>query len=153
MKYINLTQGKQAIIDDEDFERVNQYKWYAYKVKKSLTFYARRSSRGHTIHLHRFILNIIDNKIRLDHKNRNGLDNRKENLRIADQSQNMINYVRKNKTGYRGVSQRGNTYFANLEIKGKDIFLGNFKTAQEAALAYNRGAIKHFGEFAILNKI
>src|SRR3990167_5487837 len=105
MRKIKLTQGMVATVDDEDFEWLNYYKWYAVKPHRSNTFYAVTKIGRKTTYIHRLIINTPANKI-TDHKNRNGLDNRKINLRICDYSDNFHNaIVRKNcKSGLKGVS-------------------------------------------------
>lgn len=151
LKHINLTQGKVAIVDDEDFEELNKYKWCYLNAG-----YACRESSGKMILMHRDINKTPNNKI-TDHINGNGLDNRKVNLRTCTTSENAMNSKTNliNTSGYRGVSKdnvRG-TYRATIKKLDKAIFLGRFKTANEAALAYNKAAIELFGEFARLNEI
>src|SRR3990167_4081188 len=105
MKFIKLTQGKFVLVDDEDFEWLNQYKWYCQKALSN-RFYARGQAGKNkkTIFMHRFILNIND-KRRIDHMNGDSLDNRKSNLRICTQQQNLFNkkMYKNNKSGYKGV--------------------------------------------------
>lgn len=108
MKVIALTKNKEAIVDDDDFIRVSQYKWRA-QYKRGL-WYARscrkiiksRNGKPTHLYLHRFILNAPAGSV-IDHKSGNGLDNRKENLRFCTYTQNQAN-SRLRKDGYRGVS-------------------------------------------------
>ena len=93
MKKIKLTQGKFALVDDEDFERVSQYKWTAEKCSKSENYYAR--NRTINAKMHRLIMGVCKSKLVVDHVNHRTLDNRKENLRVCTQKQNLRN--RKNK--------------------------------------------------------
>jgi hypothetical protein len=156
MKQITLSQGKIAIVDDEDFERVNQFKWFAKKDEN--TWYARRTVRidgkRKNIHLHTFIMNTALGFV-VDHKNHNGLDNRKENLRLCSKSQNQHNQkLRQGGTSqYKGVCWHKNKrcYFARIVIAGKQKHLGSFTDEVEAAKAYDEAAKEHFGEFAHLN--
>lgn len=168
MKEIQLTQNKFALVDDEDFEEINKYKWFAIKNKN--TYYAERYNKSETgpkhIKMHRQILNITDSKILGDHINMNGLDNQKSNLRIANKTQNGSN--RKSKPGstskYLGVSLTTKYWYVNKEkractawratirINGIQTHLGHFKEEIEAAKAYNEMAIKIHGEYANLNK-
>lgn len=164
-KVIKLTLGKFAIVDDEDFEWLNQWKWYAAKGRR--TFYVYRGvysskpGKRTTIRMHRAILGIIDPNIFVDHKDRNGLNNKRDNLRLATDAQNKTN--RESTKGatskYLGVflviqKYKEKTYrywVAQISKYDKNIHLGYFKTEQEAALAYNKAAIKLHGEFANLN--
>lgn len=157
-----LTQGKVALIDDEDFDYLNQWKWFA--IKDSNTYYAGRSvkstsgnSRQNIITLHRFIMKCKfgDGKI-IDHKDRNGLNNQKSNLRFATYSQNSQNKKSK-KNGsskYLGVSfsKRKKLWEVRIKVNGKNKRIGYFKLEKEAAKVYNREAIIAYNEFANLNK-
>lgn len=158
MAEINLTQGKTALIDDEDFESLSKFKWHAYKNRNK--WYAKRAlpkngkhDKQHGVKMHRVILNVSDSKTQVDHINGNGLDNRKENLRPATIAQNTQNRDRtvKNKSGYKGVRQRGKKWTATIAWNGKQYYIGTFKTKEEAAKAYDTAALKIFGEFARLN--
>lgn len=156
MRKIKLTQGKYAIVDDEDYERVSQYKWYANRIGSNI--YAVRSEGGRVnrkfIFLHRFIIDAPKNSM-VDHINRNGLDCRRENLRFATKSQNMRNRGpnANNSSGFKGVSWDGKRrkWQANITIQGKQIGLGRYETAREAAHAYDDAARKYHGEFAWTN--
>lgn len=152
MAYIQLTQGKRAIVDEEDFEKLSQYSWVYHSKGYAHTTVRLKSGRRTTVKMHRMILN-APKGIQVDHENLDGLDNRKSNLRLATQSQNMMNrkVQKNNKSGYKGVNFRGFTYRARIQVEGKLIRLGNFKTAVEAARAYDTKAKESFGEFANLN--
>ena len=160
MKEIQLTQGKVALVDDEDFEYLNQWKWQANK-KKSKKFYAWRGKkidgRYRMIYLHRFLLKLTDKKIFVDHVNMDTLDNRKENLRICTHSQNQMNKNKnsRNSLGYKGITydKRVNRYYASITLDKKTFYLGGYIDPIDAAKAYNKAAIKFFGEFAKLNEI
>lgn len=171
MKKIHLTQDKYAIVDDDDFDWLNQWKWYAVcKSKSRHLWYACRSVTVgyHWIgkrkkfnqkkqYMHRIVLN--NPELFVDHINRDGLDNRKCNLRICDCSQNMGNQAKmKGKNKYKGVCSAGNGWFkASIKCKDKtnnqQIIIGKFKTEEQEALAYNEYAIKFFGEFARINEV
>lgn len=152
MKEIKLSkQGKHqgryvAIVDDEDFERLNEYNWFYTKGRA-----CRVENRKH-IAMHNEIMNTPIGK-EIDHINRNALDNRKVNLRICTRQQNICNEVRKNKSGLRGVHfrDRKKPWVAYITVKRKQINLGSFNTEKEAAIVYDKKAKELFGEFATLN--
>lgn len=164
MKTIPLTRGKVALVDDEDFQRISQHCWYAMKNRRAVgTWYAARNSSikdgpRYKILMHREILGLSNPKVRPDHRDNDGLNNQKYNLRIATHQQNQWNQKKKKinaASPYRGVclhKQRGKWY-ARIRINGKDTSLGLFASEIEAARAYNAAALKHHGPFASLNPI
>lgn len=131
------------IVDIEDFERYSDYKFY------TASGYVCVAPETQKVLLHRLI---VDFEI-VDHINRNKLDNRKANLRSATHGQNMINSgLRKdNKSGYKGVYLNNKSYEVQITSNGKRVYIGVYKTAVEAALAYDEAAKKYHGEFAYLN--
>lgn len=156
-KTIQLTQNKVALIDDEDFDFLNQWKWYFnYNyAKRTLNLkkqkFEKRKSK--IIYMHRVIVNAQNGQI-IDHINGNTLDNRKSNLRVCTHSQNLQNS--KIKTGkYKGVSwhKSSNKWLAKIGGTNSRIHIGLFSSKEEAALAYNEAALKYYGEFARLNEI
>jgi len=155
-KEIKLTQGKVAIVDDEKFEFLNQWKWYAIFIK--VRWYATRTSATKEgrkqLYMHRIIMNPPPN-LETDHIDHDGLNNRKTNLRLVTRSQNNQNRMkRKNKSSqYKGVRWYPNTekWKAEIQINGHQIHLGYFITEHEAALVYNEKAKELFGVFANLN--
>lgn len=156
MKYIPLTQGKFAIVDDEDYEELSKYKWHLSKLS---IFYARKtrkyeSGKFSTISMHRYLLNAQKGMF-VDHINGNGLDNRRSNIRICTQKENNRNMRigKKNKSGYKGVSWATDAqkWRAFIYVEGKNINLGRFSDKEAAAGAYNEAAKKYHGEFASLN--
>jgi len=157
MKEIALTQGKVAIVDDEDYEGLNQWMWYAHACRKK--WYACRTLHKDgeiiTLRMHRLILNTPDNK-ETDHINGNGLDNRRCNLRICNDTENCRNS--KMRTGAKSSSFKGLDWFRHqkkwrvrISVDKKSIFLGYFNDEGEAANAYDEAAKKYHGEFANLN--
>lgn len=156
-KEIPLTQGKVALVDAEDFEYLNQWKWCAYY--SGYTWYAmkkiRIAKKEKDLKMHRLIVNPPDN-MEVDHINGSGLDNRKENLRICTHSQNHMNSRRQsnNTSGYKGVCfyKRVKKWIAYIKYNKKRVHLGYFNAREDAALAYNEAARKYHGEFARLNK-
>lgn len=154
MSEIKLTKGKYALVDDEDFDYLNQFKWYT-----STAGYARRYSRdintkkSKYIYMHRE-LNNTPLGLSTDHINGDTLDNRKCNLRSCTHEQNMLNSG-KHGPGYKGISWavKSNKWDVRITIKRKCVRLGFFSSLEEAIMVYNNAAIKHHGEFARLNEI
>jgi len=158
MKEIPLTQGKFALVDDVDYEWLNQWKWYAHKGGN--TFYALRKAYHNdlrvTIRMHREILGLGRGDPREgDHCNHNGLHNWQDNLRICTRSQNQHNgSPRKNcSSSFKGVNWHKDTHKWQVQItnNGKQKYLGCFTSEVEAAKAYDRKAMELFGEFAHIN--
>jgi len=153
---------KHTIVDDEDFEYLNQWKWtlspQGYAVRRIHTRLGIGEYAGEIIFMHRLTMDCPKNK-NIDHKNGNKVDNRKDNLRLCNQSQNGANSKIRinNTTGYKGVKidkrQPGRPYIAEITVNRKVIYLGGHSTKEEAATSYNRAAIKYFGQFARLNEI
>lgn len=153
MKEITLSQDKVALVDDEDFEYLSQWKWSAYKAKNN-KFYAHRKEFGNkTVIMHRLIMKAKGREVQIDHINNNGLDNRRCNLRLATNSQNGFNKkVRRDSgTGIKGAfyvgQNREKPYVARITINGKRKHLGYFYTAQQAGEAYKNAARELQGEF------
>lgn len=153
MKEIEIGKsGKYFIIDDEDFELVNKYYWHLDRQG-----YVRGVPKNRKlIRLHRLIMNPSKEKV-IDHINRNPLDNRKNNLRICSQVQNMANrsaYIN-NTSGYKGIcfNKKRNKYFTWFAHNKKRIYGGTFTNLSDAIKRYNELALKHNGEFAVLNHL
>lgn len=154
MKRIKLTQGKVALVDDEDYEWLNQWKWYASEGRN--TFYAFRTGqvcgKNTAIQMHREILGLTlyDGK-HTDHIDHNGLNNLKSNLRICTTQQNHYNQnPRKGTSRFKGVCWRKKLkkWSAQIQYKNRQTFLGYFLKEINAALAYDAKARELFGEFA-----
>lgn len=152
-KRIPLSQGKFAIVDDEDFYALSKFKWCAVKMGNS--FYASRNnprgSKPNLVYMHRQIMD--DPKgFDIDHRNRNGLDNRRSNLRVATRAQNGANSRLSiaNKSGVKGVDwmKSSEKWRARIGIRGERRWLGLFDTIEEATLARQRAAKEAWGEFA-----
>ncbi len=164
---IQLTKGKEAIVDKKLFDWLNQYSWCATSSPNGEIFYARTTlfiddpdlgkKRRKYFPMHRLIMGSPKGML-VDHIDRNGLNNRKENLRICTRSQNGMNRIR-NKNGtskYKGVSwcvqpRCISKWYATIRLNGKDKFLGKFLVEEDAARAYDKAALEIFGEFARLN--
>ena len=156
MKKIKLSQGKYALLDDDDYEIISKNKWFL-----GIDGYARRNfymSNGKqgAILMHRQIMNPIKG-MDVDHINHNTLDNRRSNLRIVTRSQNQMNSSsRKNSTSkYKGVfwHKRDCKWVSQIRMNGKLKSLGYFNKETDAAFAYNVKAKELFGEFCYLNKV
>jgi len=154
MKEIKLTQGKVALVDDEDYDYLNQWKWHAVRIRN--TYYASRNSpyingRRKPIRMQWKIISVSKGLV-ADHIDGNGLNNQKSNLRVCTNQQNSFNHKRGiNKSGYKGVGYVDGLVRARICINGKLIHLGMYKNEIEAAKAYDSAAIYYYGEFAKLN--
>ena len=155
-KRIPLTKGQFAIVDAEDYDRLMEHKWHA--VKPSTVWYAVRiaydGKRRKRIRMHRDIMNAPDDK-QVDHINRNGLYNVKNNLRLCTASQNEHNkgINKTNTSGFKGVSwsRQNKRWRVTITDLGKSVHLGYFFCIIKAAAAYDRVAKELFGEFAYTN--
>lgn len=152
-KRIYLSRGKFALVDDEDYPVVSQYKWSydknGYVVRKVV-----KSKRQKKVMLHRFLLDAPDG-MDVDHVNKHKLDNRRRNLRLATRSQNNANSGPKpgSSSIYKGVSwsKRDQRWYSGICIDGQRIHLGTFRNDIDAAKAYDKAAHAAWGEFAFLN--
>jgi hypothetical protein len=158
MKQIPLTRGLFALVSDEDFERVSQRKWFARK--SGSKFYAatwQGNWRSRTmLHLHHLIAGTPKEGNVIDHIDRNGLNCQRNNLRECTGKQNSSNRTGWGKSKYLGVSISNQTngevfWRAFININGKQVYLGQFTTAELAAEAYDKKALETKGGFASLN--
>lgn len=157
---IELTQGEYAIVDLEDVDLINQHIWCT-QIKNHLKYAvtARKNDDGRNtmMFMHQFLLGFPG--VGIDHRNHNGLDNRRQNLRPATDKQNQANQQpRKGKTSrYKGVCRHAtssSSWVASISVNGKATYLGAYPTEEEAALAYNEAAIKFRGsEYTYLNEV
>ena len=130
MVEVKLTNcGEIMICDLEDWNRLKVFCW-----SKGNTGYAEARVNGKTTPFHHLVIDCESGIVR-DHKNRNKIDNRKENLRVVTYSENNSNRHYKNKTGYRGVSKNGSGFSARVFINGKNKYLGTYRTIEEAVKA------------------
>lgn len=158
VKEIPLTQGKVALVDDEDYGLINKYKWFTRKTE--YTCYAVRNSRVHEtnkrrhILMHRMIMKVNQAEM-IDHKNHNGLDNTRSNLRITNRSGNSRNALKQKikSSVFKGVvwCRRSNKWITQIRINGGNKFLGYFSNEELAAKTYDKAAKKYFGEYSCLN--
>lgn len=163
MKTIPLTKGMEAVVDDCDYEHLMQWKWlYTQRVG---TGYAechrtvngkRQTIRMHTLVAERCGLRCGDG-VEVDHRNHDGLDNRRGNLRLATRAQNLANrgLLRNNTSGFKGVcwDRSRKKWLAYIDVAGRRRHLGRFGDRGDAAGAYNEAALKYYGEFACLNPV
>lgn len=142
-------------IDAVSWPLVCSHRWRANKNKHSKTFYAvthvRKADGTRTnLQMHRLLMPDVSE---VDHANRNGLDNRRDNLRAATSSQNGANKEmhRDNTSGFKGVFWNKAKWNAHVRFNNKSVYLGRFDDPVEAARAYDAKALELFGEFARLN--
>lgn len=157
MKKIQLTQGKVALVDNEDFEYLNQWKWYAHWNKDTQSYYAIRNSGTYpnrvTIRMSRVV---ADTPIGLvcDHINHNTLDNQKHNLRNVTYSQNGMNRKsqRKSKLREKNIIKLGNGYVVRVKKDGRFVFDKYFGSIEEARKARDKAVLFWHREFSYLGE-
>ncbi len=159
MKKISLTQGKFALVDDSDYENIAKFRWQA--IKQGYNYYAARTSKTingkrNTIRMHMVIMK-TQKGMETDHIDGDGLNNQKKNLRVGSKSDNQHNRTkyRTNTSGFKGVTldkyKSKVSFRAQIVVSGKKIYLGLFKTAEDAYKAYCVACVKHHGNFHNLN--
>ena len=155
---ISLTQNQVALVDEADFEKLNKYKWYATFAKHTKSFYAQRSEKVSnkriSVFMHREILGLKKgDKLQGDHINHDTLDNRRKNLRIVTNSQNMANTFAHtdNASGLKGVSwsKAAKKWKAQIQVGGKHFYLGVFDEKEEAYKAFCKACIKYHGKLPL----
>lgn len=151
MKRIKLTQGKFALVDDDDFNKLSKYKWCLVNVTNNCK-YAVTTIKCKQFSMHRVIMNIKNSNIFVDHINRNGLDNRKENLRIVSCSENAMNAsIRSdNKSGFKGIywNKLSGKWHTQIWFNKKCIYLGSYDSLNLAKIIRKLGEIEYFGDYA-----
>ena len=159
MKQIKLTRGQFALVDTEDYNKLNQYNWYAQYDEKLNSFYAARhitvsKNKREQIRMHCVIMN-THKKLEVDHINHNTLDNRKSNLRVCTHQQNCMNQLKcKNSSSkHKGVNWDAyhKKWHVRIQNNGKSCHLGFFTSEIKAACVYNIAAKILFGKYARLN--
>lgn len=159
MKEIQLSNGGVSLVDDDDFDFVNRHRWH--RKDSHGNSYAKGCVNGASTYIHRLLISAQPGQ-EVDHRNGNGLDNRRSNLRIASVSQNHTNTNARGLSGLKGVyktwrinrdgkKQWASRWSAKIGVNGEHIFLGTHATKEEAALAYDAAALKFYGEFARTN--
>lgn len=153
---VPLGHGRVALVDEADYERVAAHKWHAARSsQKRENYYATCRIAGRTTYMHRFILGAAAG-IEVDHANRNGLDNRRVNLRAATRAQNGANKTDPvGRSGFRGVvcidPARRKPWRGSLVVNGRRLSTAYFESPRAAAVARDALARQHHGEFAVLN--
>jgi hypothetical protein len=170
MREIPLTQGQVAIVDDGDYDALSRHKWFALWRKNPATFYARRreslmecAARGGKVRIHIAMhQQIMGSSGVIDHRDHNGLNNTRGNLRIATTQENARNKRKRTVTSsrFKGVSwnTKASKWHAQISFgptwrpgHARQFHLGSFSDEESAARAYDSAARIHFGDFAILN--
>lgn len=154
MKEIKLTQNKTALVDNSDFEELNKFKWMA--EKSGDKFYANRhykkeEGKKGKVRMHVFIMK-TPKGMDTDHKDNNGLNNQRKNLRVCTHSENLLNSGKQknNTSGFKGVywCKREGKWLAQIRINKKQTYLGQFNSKLEAFEEFSKACIKHHGEFS-----
>jgi hypothetical protein len=155
-KVIKLTKGQIAIVDDEDYDFLSQWKWHFNQDRYGgyATKMIKKGKKRLALKMHRLIM-AVSNNMQIDHINGNKLDNRKINLRICNVQENMRNRgnQKNNTSGYKGVNFFKNKWRSYIYVNKKQIFLGYFKELSDAVHAYNDASLKYFGDFSKLNQL
>jgi len=145
MKEVNLTQDKKALIDDEDFDKVKKYSWFY--LSSGYAAASVQTEKGPTTILMHNIVNPPPPGLINHHKDENGLNNTKNNLQFVTHSTNHLlqGLIASNTSGYKGVTyhKKNRKWVAHIRINRRLNYLGSFKTAQEAALAYKAALLAH----------
>jgi len=151
--FLSRVRGKfknfYALVDDDDYDFLNQFNW---SYRRGYVAMRCRDS-GKWVTMHRYMACLIDSKVWVDHKDGNGLNNQKENLRPCTPSQNQINKRPRGTSKYLGVNKLHGKWRAAIVVKGRQRHLGLFNNEIDAAKAYDAEAKIHHGEFARLNFI
>jgi hypothetical protein len=162
-RLIPLTKGQWAVVDDNLYSYLSQWKWFAQKQTKGDYYYAVTQIRNPfkpkrangscaytTVSMHQFILGVHGRDNIVDHADCDTLNNQIQNLRPCDRSQNAANRgpTRANTSGIKGISKNGNKWVAATRLHGKRVYIGRFDSPEEAHAAYAKVTKEHYGEFS-----
>lgn len=151
---VRLNNGGYALVDEQDFERVSAYRWFANVTRHGRGYVRTSTPVNPRISMHRLVMNAPPGLV-VDHINHDKLDNRRCNLRLCTARENSLNrapkQAGKTTSRYSGVSHHTGRWRAVIVVEGRRIWLGRYKTEEEAARAYDTAARKHFGAFAAPN--
>lgn len=154
-------KGKFSLVDDEDYDYLNQWKWYSdnkgyIRRREYIKGSGRKNKKQRSFSIHGVLMKPPKGMI-VDHENHKVYDNQKKNLRIVTNSQNQANRIptKNTKSKYKGVVwfKTQKLWCARIRVNYKQITLAYFKKEKDAAKAYNEAAIKYFGKYAMVNKI
>lgn len=153
MRLIGLTRGMSAMVDDCDYDSLNEFRWYTNKNYR--TYYAATKRPEQTVQMHRVILS-APMGVLVDHIDGNGLNNQRANLRFASPSENTAHRLHRpavTSSRYRGVTynRRTSSWQAGIKVAGKSRHLGLFECEDVAAHAYDAAARRTWGQFAVCN--
>jgi len=165
MKIIPLTKGYSTMVDDDQYERLSQYKWHVQFCKNrkgeisiiyAVSTRYDENRKLQTVYMHRDIMGITEKSIKVDHEDHNGLNNCRENLRVCEHRDNMRNrrVPTSNTSGFKGVTwyPKDSRWYAQIHCMGKHHHLGSFPGTEEgklmAAKAYEEAAKIFHAEFA-----
>jgi hypothetical protein len=157
---IEVSSGLVALVDDEDYDKLVGRRWYKHTNNGRCNYaQADISWRPHKrVWMHRLVMDAPQG-LEVDHINGNGLDNRRDNLRLCTRSQNACNKAKSHNRGltsrHKGVStgRWGKNWQANITIQSRKIYLGTYDTEMDAVLAYNRAALELHGPFSRANEV
>ena len=152
MKIIKTKSGKEIFVSDSDFNYLNQFHWFTDGNGYAFRWTPMHNYKRKHIHMHIEIMKPPIGK-KIDHWDRNKLNNQRENLRFATNSQNRSNSIVRGVSGYKGVYKHGNKWRVKVTHRGEQIYLGLHPTKEIAAAKYNEAARIFFGEFALLNDV
>lgn len=149
MVEIELTQDQITHIDDRDVELIEEFKWFACRYRHM--FYAKANTQDGPIYMHRLLTGFPNGVV--DHKDRDGLNNLSDNLRVVSYLENNMNRRGRlnGSSRYKGVSKKREKWTASISVSGKKIHLGTFEKEEEAALAYDDAVLQEYGEIAWRN--
>lgn len=154
MKLITLQDGRQTRVSDVDYPWLIEHKWRVTEANASKQPYVittvRVAGRRTSLYMHRAIVRCA-RQYKVDHEDRDGLNNQRSNLRIASHFQNCANRAGWSETGFKGVSRKGGAFVARITIDGELVQLGRSRDLEELARLYDKAAYEIHGEFAYLN--